>query len=242
MNYVPFFVLALVLFCTAPADARTIKEMMDVTKNPIELKAKTSNLLSVDFNHASHRLVNCITCHHEVSGSKQRYMSCSKCHTQTGKSLEKMSLFRAFHAKDAKRSCYGCHVDHRTKDPKTYDILFANCRPCHSAASPTKKPILMQSNSSRLLDVTFNHSSHNNTSCFYCHHKNSQRNGRYVACRECHTSVGRSEKPTTLFAAAHSKNANRSCYACHSSLASQERYAKTFINCRPCHTNAAETK
>jgi hypothetical protein len=244
MKYVYFIVLAMALLFVQEANAKSIKDMSEAIKNPITLDAKASKLLSVTFNHSSHRGISCFSCHHMKTDQNERYVACSTCHKQLGRSTDKQSLFTAFHSKDSMHSCYSCHTKLRVKSPATYRVTFANCRPCHSLNEVIKAPIAMKAKQSKLLDVTFNHSSHRGVSCFTCHHKVSEKNGRYVSCGECHVQKGRSNDPKSIFAAAHSRNANYSCYACHTDLAqsSPARYAKTFYNCRPCHYDSAAKK
>ncbi|MBQ7607434.1 MAG: cytochrome c3 family protein [Desulfovibrionaceae bacterium] len=244
MKYLYFIVLALALLFVQEANAKSIKDMSEAIKNSITLDAKNSKLLSVTFNHSSHRGISCFTCHHMKTDKNDRYVPCSTCHNQLGRSTEKLSLFTAFHTKDSKHSCYACHTSLRTKSPGKYGVTFANCRPCHSLNDVIKAPITMEAKKSKLLNVTFNHSSHKGISCFACHHMVSKKNGRYVPCSECHVQKGRSMDPKSMFTAAHSKNVDHSCYACHDNLAQSapNRYAKTFYNCRPCHTGSTAMK
>ena len=64
MKYLYFIVLALALLFVQEANAKSIKDMSEAIKNSITLDAKNSKLLSVTFNHSSHRGINCFTCHH----------------------------------------------------------------------------------------------------------------------------------------------------------------------------------
>ncbi len=131
--------LALMCFQAANvAEAKSIQEMANAIKNPMTLKANTSPLLNVTFNHTSHRGISCFTCHHAASEKKGRYISCSECHAQKGRSAERLSTFAAFHAKDSKHSCYACHMSKALESPKAYGSHFYNCRPCHYG--PQAKP------------------------------------------------------------------------------------------------------
>ncbi|MBO4335956.1 MAG: cytochrome c3 family protein [Desulfovibrio sp.] len=128
-----FLPLLALLFLQAAsvAEAKSIQDMAEVIKNPVTLKASTSHLLNVTFNHTSHRGINCFACHHAASEKKGRYVSCSECHAQKGRSSEPLSTFAAFHAKESKHSCYSCHLSKSLEAPKTYGKHFYNCRPCH---------------------------------------------------------------------------------------------------------------
>ncbi|MCR5813176.1 MAG: cytochrome c3 family protein [Desulfovibrio sp.] len=129
----------LFLQTTGVAEAKSIQEMANAIKNPVILKASKSHLLNVTFNHTSHRGITCLTCHHAVSERHGRYVSCSQCHVQKGRSQERLSTFAAFHANESKHSCFSCHRSKALEAPKPYGQVFRNCRPCHygSQAKPT---------------------------------------------------------------------------------------------------------
>ncbi|MBR4742267.1 MAG: cytochrome c3 family protein [Desulfovibrio sp.] len=100
------------------------------------------------------------------------------------------------------------------------------------------QPITLEAKKSKLLNVTFNHSSHKGITCFTCHHKNTET-GRYAQCSECHPQKGRTQEKMTSFVAFHAKDSSHSCYSCHlkKAMNNPERYGAQFRNCRPCHYN-----
>ena len=106
-------------------------------QGPMVIKASKSPLMDVTFNHASHRGINCFTCHHKVS-DKGRYVGCEECHVSMGRSTEKHSTFNAFHNKTSSHACYACHVKKVTNNPERYAKTFYNCRPCHQGAVSQK--------------------------------------------------------------------------------------------------------
>ncbi|MBR3664418.1 MAG: cytochrome c3 family protein [Desulfovibrio sp.] len=244
MKYFYLLLMMVALLFTAEVRADVIREMAETIKTPIPLKSGKNHLLNVTFNHTSHRGISCFTCHHMPSEKDGRYISCSQCHTNVGRSKDANSLFAAFHAKDSKHSCYGCHLKKAGEMPAVYGTTFVNCRPCHSRMTNAIQGPMTIKALSPLLDVTFNHSSHKGINCFTCHHKISDK-GRYVSCEECHVSMGRSSEKASTFNAFHNKTSSHACYACHLKKAQEqpERFGQRFVNCRPCHQgNVAKTK
>lgn len=136
MRYISLFLLCFALVATTAAQARPIKTMVETINKPITIEAKNSKLLDVVFNHTSHRGINCFTCHHVASESKGRYISCTECHENQGRSTKSLSLFRAAHAKDSRHSCYACHANQAMESEK-YATIFYNCRPCHMGSKQT---------------------------------------------------------------------------------------------------------
>lgn len=135
MKYLTLLLLALGLMCTADAQARDMKEMSQIIKNPIKIEGGESERMSVIFPHSAHKGVSCMHCHHE-EGSDGRYVSCRECHSTPGaRERDPMSMFMAFHAKPGNRSCYGCHLAKREEDPARYETRFRGCRPCHMSAA-----------------------------------------------------------------------------------------------------------
>ena len=87
------------------------------------------------FPHTAHKGINCMHCHHEMSGDN-RYVACTECHATPGaRERDSMSMFMAFHSKNGDRSCYGCHSQKAQENPAKYGAKFKGCRPCHMAAS-----------------------------------------------------------------------------------------------------------
>ena len=136
MKFASLFLLICTLLVAGNAQANDIRSMTETIKKPITLKASKSERLNVVFNHSSHKGINCFGCHHEVS-ENGRYVSCSVCHTEPGRSKDPMSTFMAFHAKDVKQSCYGCHIRLAKEKYARYGKTFTNCRPCHMASKKT---------------------------------------------------------------------------------------------------------
>ena len=96
-----------------------------------------------------------------------------------------------------------------------------------------KQPIRLDDGTSRLMHVTFNHTSHKNVKCVTCHHEGLPGN-RYASCTNelCHSIRGASERdPMSLFMAYHAPD-ERSCYGCHRKEAANR---PDFRGCRPCH-------
>lgn len=96
-----------------------------------------------------------------------------------------------------------------------------------------KQPIKLDDGTSRLMHVTFNHTSHKNIKCVTCHHEGLPDN-RYAPCSNelCHSIKGARERdPMSLFMAYHSPD-ERSCMGCHQKEAANH---PEFRGCRPCH-------
>ena len=132
MKYVSLllFTLTVVMWGVA-AQARDIREMSQIIRQPIVIKGGASERMNVTFPHSAHRGVNCMQCHHEV-GEEGRYVPCTECHSTPGpRERDPMSMFMAFHAKDSSRSCVGCHTRMVEKAPAKYEATFKGCRPCH---------------------------------------------------------------------------------------------------------------
>ena len=235
--FILFLIPTFLILFTTNAFSSNIKDIAESIKKPIILKSQNQYNVSVVFNHTSHKGINCIVCHHEKYNNEQ-YVSCSVCHKARGRSNDSDSLFLAFHSKEVKRSCFLCHADLLKNEGLHYKKEFVNCKPCHTKmmSDIIKEPITLKAKKSKLLNVTFNHTSHRGISCFTCHHKKSD-SGQYVSCKECHTSKGRTNEKMSEFVSYHSKKSSHSCYACHLNKALQypKEYGKLFINCRPCH-------
>lgn len=139
MNYVSLVLLIVALLFAGNAQADTLKSRIAATKQPITLKAKASDRFNVVFNHSSHKGINCFTCHHKA-GEKGRYVPCSSCHKDIGRSKDPLSVFMAFHDKKSSHSCLACHRSLAKENPEMYGKTFHNCRPCHQppAKSATK--------------------------------------------------------------------------------------------------------
>ena len=130
MKYAVVLMLALTCWWAGDAQARTIKEMSQIIKNPIKIEGGNSDRMSVMFPHTAHKGISCIHCHHENPGD-DRYVSCTECHATPGaRERDPMSMFMAFHSKNSDRSCYGCHSQKKAQDPARY-AKFKGCQPCH---------------------------------------------------------------------------------------------------------------
>lgn len=140
MNKFLLAILASGLLCASQADARDMRDMARQIKAPITIEATEMKNMAVTFNHSSHKSVDCITCHHaKAEDSKDRYVACTTCHNKPGaKQRHYMSTFMAFHSKDAKGSCYGCHQKMRKEKPEKYAVSFRGCAPCHNDALAAK--------------------------------------------------------------------------------------------------------
>ncbi|MBO4369073.1 MAG: cytochrome c3 family protein [Desulfovibrio sp.] len=137
MKYASLFVLAMTLLFVGEAQAKDLKEIIVEIKQPVTLKSSKNEKMNVVFNHKSHAGINCFTCHHMAS-SKGRYVPCSTCHPNKGRSNEQDSLFVAFHSKNSKHSCYSCHKNKVAQNPDKYGLIFTNCRPCHMPSTTSK--------------------------------------------------------------------------------------------------------
>lgn len=129
-----FVVIGILLLCGGIAFA----ENLNAIRRPLLLNYGASPLLSVVFNHNTHKEVKCRTCHHIVDTERKRYVKCTieGCHALKGSyESNPMSAFMAYHAKGTDRSCYGCHLEERNKYTS-----FKGCEPCHIGAV-TKAPI-----------------------------------------------------------------------------------------------------
>lgn len=96
-----------------------------------------------------------------------------------------------------------------------------------------KQPIELNDGTSKLMHVTFNHTTHKGIKCASCHHEGLPEN-RYASCTNemCHSLKGARERdPMSLFMAYHSPD-ERSCYGCHKKEAANH---PEFRGCRPCH-------
>ena len=96
-----------------------------------------------------------------------------------------------------------------------------------------KQPIKLADGTSKLMHVTFNHSSHRSVKCVTCHHEGLPNN-RYASCTNelCHSIRGANERdPMSLYMAYHSPD-ERSCMGCHQKEAANH---SEFRGCRPCH-------
>lgn len=128
---------ALAIFSALPAmAAETSPGALKVLREPILLDYQTLPLLSVTFNHSTHKAFSCVLCHHKVTPEGALYAPCttSGCHNVPGaRERAEDSMFMAYHAAPSQRSCYGCHVRQAATHPE-----FIGCRPCHYRPLATK--------------------------------------------------------------------------------------------------------
>jgi hypothetical protein len=95
-------------------------------------KTEVPDYKPVLFNHAKHRGIPCVRCHHKIwESQKIQRCSASGCHDIIGvKSVnidKERSLINAFHDTDSFISCIGCH-SRDGKGPIT-------CSGCHTSES-----------------------------------------------------------------------------------------------------------
>lgn len=106
-------------------------------RKPIDLDYGQYPLLSVIFNHSSHKKVKCVTCHHIKNADNKLYVPCTNedCHSLKGpRDTQPMSMFMAYHAPSSTHSCYACHVREAGRHPQ-----FKGCRPCHGPVNISQK-------------------------------------------------------------------------------------------------------
>lgn len=129
-----FFLFALVLLFPAPAFADGPGPLY-LMRGPIDLDYGPYPLLSVVFNHSTHKDIKCRLCHHKATPAGARFVACTTagCHSLPGarERVEK-SMFMAYHTPQKKRSCYACHLSESAK----YES-FRGCQPCHGGAAQT---------------------------------------------------------------------------------------------------------
>lgn len=116
-----------------PSPTGTFKAL----RKPIDLNYGQYPLLSVIFNHSSHKKVKCVTCHHMKTAENKLYVPCTNedCHSLKGPhNTQPMSMFMAYHAPASNHSCYACHVRESASHPQ-----FKGCRPCHGPLNVTQK-------------------------------------------------------------------------------------------------------
>jgi len=103
----------------------------------------TARMKAVPYNHKAHepRVQFCDTCHHH---SLER---CSNCHSLTGDSKKggSVSYQEAFHRREARQACVGCHaaVKETTKCQGCHEWLYngmpnSSCPVCHRGPSDGK--------------------------------------------------------------------------------------------------------
>ncbi len=109
-----------------------------------------------------------------------------------------------------------------------------------------KDTITLGSPDSPSLNVNFNHTSHKDVACDFCHHKprcgichysqalDKSPSSSCSTAEGCHMEVGKSQEPASRFMAFHKKNSTRSCMGCHRSH--QVEFPQ-FSGCKPCHPN-----
>lgn len=144
----PLFILTLLIslaWCCTPAEAQDFKANIKYPKDTLVLGGEISPRMAVKFNHTAHGDIACDTCHHKPrcaichyspTEEKSPYASCSTsgCHTVQGRSSEPDSRFMAFHSRDSRRSCFGCHRSLSATHPE-----FQGCRPCHPNTTPDEE-------------------------------------------------------------------------------------------------------
>lgn len=140
MKYLATFLFALAFVWVGHAHAASPKKITEIIKGPITVKATTSPLLDVQFNHSSHKGIKCANCHHrKPKGVAFDSCSAANCHIFKGAhNPSTLSTFTAFHATDTDRSCVGCHTKLATSEPAKHPT-FKGCMPCHTSTPPAGK-------------------------------------------------------------------------------------------------------
>ncbi|WP_022663426.1 cytochrome c3 family protein [Paucidesulfovibrio longus] len=132
---VPVFVLT-ALFCLLAASAALAAP--EAPKDPVEMKYPDdgNKYAPIMFMHTDKHLGvagGCATCHHKWDG-KAEITGCrvEGCHSDTSREMkrEPTSYDSAFHSKDAKMSCVGCHTANLKDNPDFKGPK--KCNDCHS--------------------------------------------------------------------------------------------------------------
>ena len=135
MKYLATLLFAMLCLWANDAQAADpLKNLGQLIKKPMTIKASSSERMNVVFEHKYHqgKGFGCATCHHEKLDGNS-YVSCANdaCHSEPGpRERDTMSMFMAFHSGDTDRSCYGCHTKLAAENPDKYK-KFDGCRPCH---------------------------------------------------------------------------------------------------------------
>lgn len=111
-------------------EKRDIAAIKRVFNNPVEIRATEDPSMSVSFLHTNHKGLNCAVCHHRLTATGDRYVSCGTapdCHVGKGVSPRGRSLFQAMHRPTSEHSCYACHVQERAR----FDDV-KGCTTCHA--------------------------------------------------------------------------------------------------------------
>ncbi len=136
MPYMLILIFALFLAAPVFGQEATVQGPLKVLRQPVLMENSAYPLLSVTFNHSSHKEFKCRSCHHMETDDGNRFAPCTTdgCHDLKGpRERDPMSMFMAYHAPDSKRSCYGCHRQYAGKYPD-----FQGCRPCHMSNQAEK--------------------------------------------------------------------------------------------------------
>lgn len=135
MKVAAMIILSLIVFASAGLYAKDVPVVLGplkVLREPVDLDYGNYPLLSVIFNHSSHKRIACVTCHHKKTAEGKLYVACTNkdCHSLKGpRERVPMSMFMAYHAPRTNRSCYNCHVREAAAHPQ-----FKGCQPCHGPA------------------------------------------------------------------------------------------------------------
>jgi hypothetical protein len=154
--YAALFVLA-ALFLTAqvglsqqkaaePGKFSALIEAKTTLCYPLEMTFKRpaaaakTNFPAVNFGHGQHASIACGECHHMWTG-KGPVEACNSagCHDTVTDRADAMSYFKAFHNKEAKMSCIGCHakLNEERKEKGKPVLNITNCMTniCHGGAA-----------------------------------------------------------------------------------------------------------
>lgn len=140
MRYVVAGLFVIALLASGSAMAREGRKVADVLKNPIEMNDGNFAAYGRHLQSFSLKGINCKLCHHMETSDGDLFVPCTneECHATPGaRERDTMSLFMAYHDKNADRSCYGCHKKEAASHPQ-----FKGCRPCHM--SPQARAALVE--------------------------------------------------------------------------------------------------
>lgn len=114
---------------------------------------------------------------------------------------------------DAHATCFQCHTPEKIVGDKN----LGSCATCHQPGTPERAV-----DTTKTIGFNFNHANHSGLNCNTCHNDLGGNN---------------MSAPTV---AMHSQVAGQSCASCHNG--GQAFGAKTFSDCRSCHTQFAGTR
>ncbi|WP_300669987.1 cytochrome c3 family protein [Desulfoluna sp.] len=167
---------------------------------------------SLHFTHTEKATLDCRACHDLLNGDDSE---------KSGDSMSPgLSSDNVSHD-----LCITCHlVDRNHKKPSGP----LSCKACHALPAQSLADLNPSKDVARGGEVLFDHDLHEmaDISCDVCHHKEPD-----TRCSECHTDGDSSQGGgISLYAAMHTRNADRSCIGCH-----DEMGAGDVDDCTGCH-------